>query len=190
MKNLLQFSADEIQNHILAAKYYQARNKPILVIRALKNAYRLDKSSPALHVRLIRFLEYLDQQKEINPAVREVVAAELRELVSSPAKDFAATWAAENKNSQAHRLAAAKVALRFGQPAASVLPLLLDLSSATLAGTAKAKKAIAKIGSEADVLAFVEAARPQFPRADFLAPPRPAAENTDGSDATVELVEQ
>jgi len=107
---LLTLAAGNINTHLLAFEIYYRRGKPLLMLRAVKQALEVDPTNTHLHACLGRFLHFIATSKTVGEAVRQVVAAAQPKLLDGQtAAGFNSAFMAARPASLAAQLQGAKV---------------------------------------------------------------------------------
>jgi hypothetical protein len=111
LKELLFYSPHILQTHIQAANIYLRKNKPLLVLRALLQAKKIDAQSiyndPEIHHLTAQFLHYWNNNKEtLNSHVKAVIENDSKGLIdlSQSAQQYNENFIKHHANSLSHRL--------------------------------------------------------------------------------------
>lgn len=121
LNDLLSYSVECIETHILAMEVYSRKNKPLLVLRSLIKALSIDRSHPIVHLHHVSLLRKVEEAKEkLHPTVMQVIQLE-REAgsVGGGQASLAAlndTYLKQCGSSVAARMAVARSAVRIGTP--------------------------------------------------------------------------
>ncbi|KAK3861210.1 hypothetical protein Pcinc_032785 [Petrolisthes cinctipes] len=110
LKPLQTLLPNKIHTHLMAFEIYLRKEKPLLMLQALKRALRLERNHPELHTCLIRFLKYRqDKLSSEDTTIPEVISVELTRLLpkTDPTR-LNEDFLNNNQNSLPHRLHAAK----------------------------------------------------------------------------------
>lgn len=110
LQPLLTLAKDKINTHLLAFEIYYRKGKPLLMLRAIKQALVVDPTSTQLHSCLARFLHFVSTSKDMTESVRRVVAASQPALLAGQsALQMNTTFLAAHGARLEARLHAAKV---------------------------------------------------------------------------------
>ncbi|XP_060532517.1 N-alpha-acetyltransferase 15, NatA auxiliary subunit [Cylas formicarius] len=83
LQPLQTLAQDRIETHLMAFEVYYRKRKVLLMLQSIKRAHRVDAANAKLHGCLARFLRVIDDQKEWDPAVVEVVASETKAFLDA-----------------------------------------------------------------------------------------------------------
>jgi hypothetical protein len=73
-----------INTHLLAFEIYLRKGKPLLMLQSIKKAISLDANSKVLHSCMVRFLNYVEVNKEtLNPSTSKALESVLPEQLKS-----------------------------------------------------------------------------------------------------------
>lgn len=109
LNDLLLYSNDRLNTHLLSMEVYLRKQKYLLVLRSLKKALSISPGHPAVHTLLITFLKAIDTAKDLNSVVAHVIATERPSILTAPTLSaLNDAFLANNKDSLPHRLAVSK----------------------------------------------------------------------------------
>jgi len=102
--------ADQIQSHIFAYEIYSRKEKPLLMLKAIKGGYALKTNDPQFHVCLVKFLNYVKSRGSSLPeSVRQVLDKEMIPIYGKQTpQEMNMEFLTCNTDSVPHRLAAAQ----------------------------------------------------------------------------------
>jgi len=113
VKNLQLYFPDDLDTHLLAIQVYIRKDKPLLVLQALRRAVQINNDSPELHVATLTFFHYVDKNLDkYHPIVRQVYEVERKTEVLCAGRsinDINDTFLQKFSHSMPHRLAVARV---------------------------------------------------------------------------------
>ncbi|XP_069977834.1 N-alpha-acetyltransferase 15, NatA auxiliary subunit [Penaeus vannamei] len=110
LKPLQSLAANRIQTHLMAFEIYLRKDKPLLMLQALKRALKLEENHPELHSCLVRFLRYRqDKLASLTGPIIDVINKEVNRLqpTADPTK-LNEDFLNKNQDSLPHRLQAAR----------------------------------------------------------------------------------
>jgi len=125
-----------MQTHLLAIQLYTRKQKPLLVLQALKRGRAIDIAHPTLHTALITFLFNIDRM-ELNPITKEVIDIERKSSLllggGNKLSLLNEQFLSVNGKSLIHRLSVARVIMLLdgdvGKKRALQLVLTIDQSA-------------------------------------------------------------
>jgi len=134
LENLRWFKPKEISTHILAAMIYLRKNKPLLVLKALKKAFAINCEHPDIHYLAIKFWKEMEMQEDTLHSVTKTIIQDERKTDTfwggRPLASINEEFFKLHSNSLLHRLAYAKSRLVLEGPAAkkSAVQVVHDFS--------------------------------------------------------------
>ncbi|RHZ63326.1 hypothetical protein Glove_330g14 [Diversispora epigaea] len=109
---LQELSSKRIETHLLGFEIYLRKEKYLLALRALLQAYKIEKENATLHKDIIRFkLEVTSNRSKIHPTTIQVITEELTSKILPEDMNlikFSEEFIERNKNSIEHLLVGAE----------------------------------------------------------------------------------
>ncbi|XP_067944638.1 N-alpha-acetyltransferase 15, NatA auxiliary subunit-like [Watersipora subatra] len=171
---------DNIQSHIFAFEIYSRKDKPLLMLKAIKGGIALGSADPRFHVCLVRFLKYVRSSENLSDSVRQVLEREMRPIYGDDTPEsMNSAFLEKHKSSLPHRLAGAQAMYHMDQSTQSAaLKLACDLDNSltgvTIQNCTEVYESLTRgdLGPCSDSIeSYKQSCHQQFPLASIFTPP-------------------
>lgn len=174
LRPLKTLAANNIEVQFASFEIYWRKQKPLLMLQALKRTAAIDNNHPRLHNQRVRFLhKYCPQLSSLNAKVAEVIKGELPALFggSMDPSAFNAQFLKANKSSFAHVLSVAEMMVHLDPAATTAAAALFENPSGDLQTLSRALYVLVKTlkASDEAVARFRSRCRALFPLAAAFA---------------------
>ncbi|KAG7304786.1 hypothetical protein JYU34_010151 [Plutella xylostella] len=173
-------AADKIETHLMAFEIYYRKNKPLLMLQSLKRACGLSTDNSHLNDCILRFRLWLDEHKDVAPAVATVLERETLNMFKGRTAAQMTEEFASRCDGQRRAYWGARALYRTRPAAAIALATSLHHDDVSIQGCVEVLTSLrdGEFGPcEKETEDYIAACREKFPYAKAFQPPAPPSDD-------------